>query len=284
MSLQMFKKKEPELPLKGVKHIVGVAAGKGGVGKSTVSVNLALALKKMGFTVGLLDADIYGPSLRKMLPEDRLPARRGEMIVPALAAGLHLLSMAYFRKEGEAAAIRAPIANGIIKQFIHQADWGDLDFLIVDFPPGTGDVQLTLAQELGMSAALIVTTPQEIALQDVKRAIDLFEQVRVPILGVVENMSHYIPFPGASPCYPFGRGGGRRLAETKGFPFLGEIPIDSEISRLGDLGVSLFQEPKALNAATNFLGLAEMTIEHLRTLSEESEECLSNFELTWRST
>lgn len=239
MPLPLFRAKE-EHPLANIKHIIGIAAGKGGVGKSTVTVNLAYALQKLGYSVGILDADIYGPSLRKMLKGDHLPAQKGDAITPAIVSDIKIISMAYFRRAEEAAAVRAPIANAIITQFLKQVAWGALDYLLIDFPPGTGDVQLTLCQQAHLGGAIMVTTPQEIALLDVRKAIHMFSQVQVPIIGVVENMSYYQAHPSEEKKYLFGKGGGERLARETGVPFLGMIPLDPEISRSGDEGVSLF--------------------------------------------
>lgn len=252
MPLKIFQPKEP-----AIKAVIAVAAGKGGVGKSTVTVNLALALKQLGFTVGILDSDIYGPSMRKMLPEEKLPVQQGERILPAQCLGIKMISMAYFRKENEAAVIRAPIANSLVTQFIRNVDWGELDYLLIDFPPGTGDVQLTLSQQANLTGALMVTTPQEVALLDVRKAVHMFEQVNIPILGIVENMSFYQEDPHSSPVYLFGKGGGERLARECGAPFLGSIPIDPAISKCGDAGRSLLDEAEASNAALAFLNLAK---------------------------
>lgn len=244
MPLPLYQTKDAR-PLASVKHIIGVAAGKGGVGKSTVTVNLALSLQKLGLSVGILDGDIYGPSLRKMLKEDHLPTQKGEIITPALCAGIKMISMAYFRKAGEAAAVRAPIANAVITQFLKQVTWGALDYLLIDFPPGTGDVQLTLCQQANLSGAIMVTTPQEVAVLDVRKAIDMFSQVKVPVIGVIENMSYYQSQPFEEKKYLFGKGGGERLARESGVPFLGMVPIDPEISRSGDNGLSLFDQTHA---------------------------------------
>ena len=163
-------------PTNNIKHVVAIAAGKGGVGKSTVTVNLALALQSLGKRVGILDADIYGPSVRKMLPEEQPPAQQGNQLIPATChGGIRMMSMAYFRTEKEAAAVRAPVATGIIKQFLQTIVWGELDYLLIDFPPGTGDIQLTLSQQAHLVGALMVTTPQEVALLDVRKAMHLFE-------------------------------------------------------------------------------------------------------------
>lgn len=214
-------------------HIIAVAAGKGGVGKSTLAVNLSLALKELGAKVGVLDADIYGPSLRTMLPEEA-PAQEDEgRISPALALGLKVISFSHFRDE--AAIVRAPIVNGVIEQFIHNVDWGDLDFLVVDFPPGTGDIQLTLMQQMNFSGALLVTTPQKVSLNDVEKAAQMFTRMEVPIIGIVENMSYLIN----SDYSPFGKGGGKSLSERLSVPLLACIPIDPEISRSCDEGILL---------------------------------------------
>ncbi len=266
MPLPMFQSKN-SAPATSIQSIIGIAAGKGGVGKSCVTVNLALALKKMGFKVGVLDTDIYGPSIRRMLPEDQLPVQNNERIVPAISRGIKLISMAYFRREDEATVVRSPIANGIIQQFVKNVDWGELDYLLIDFPPGTGDVQLTLSQSAKLSGAIMVTTPQEVALLDVRKAMHLFYQVKVPIIGIVENMSYY-QIPNSSRVYPFGMGGGKRLAEESRFPLLGEIPINSEISRCGDAGLSIFEEyhPEAESASNHFLTLAKVVIGHLKVM------------------
>ncbi|MEX1013476.1 MAG: P-loop NTPase [Waddliaceae bacterium] len=222
-------------PAPHAKQIIAIAAGKGGVGKSAVTVNLALSLKNKGFSVGILDADLYGPSIRKMLPETQMPGKRGERLTPALSCGIPIISMAYFRAEDTATAVRAPIANRLIQQFLSQIDWPALDYLLIDFPPGTGDIPLTLGQHANLSGAVIVTTPQEISLQDVRKAIQLFTQMRVPILGIVENMSFYCSST-ESKVYPFGRGGGEKLSQEYKVPLLTQIPLDPRISESGDLG------------------------------------------------
>ena len=259
MSLQMYEKKKV--------FVLGVAAGKGGVGKSTITVNLARAFQRMGLKVGVLDADIYGPSLRRLLPEEKMPKKRGEWIEPALCSGIKLISMAYFKDEGDASAVRAPIVNGVIKQFIHQVDWGDLDVLMVDFPPGTGDVQLTLSQEAKLSGVVMVTTPQELALMDVRKAINMLEQVSVPVIGVIENMSYLLQGNQKVPL--FGFGGGARLASECRIPFLGEIPVESEISHCGDKGSSLF-ESSAVDVQKVFIRIAG----HIHGLFDGSQEGL----------
>jgi ATP-binding protein involved in chromosome partitioning len=242
-----------------IKHVLAVAAGKGGVGKSTVAVNLALALQKNGARVGLLDADLYGPSVRHMLPEERLPeqsATHPEKIFPALAKGISVISMAYFRNEQEAAIIRAPIANSAITQFIQSVEWGDLDFLIIDFPPGTGDIQLTLAQQGNLSGALLVTMPQALSRIDVLKAAHLFEQANIPILGIVENM-HGL-FPGD---------GGIFLSRATGAPLIAKLPFDPAICEAADRGADLFAENPLAPATRSF-----------QELSLEVEKLLKSYE------
>lgn len=282
MPLKMFQQVPPIPPTK-IRNIVAIAAGKGGVGKSSVTVNLALALKRAGYAVGIMDTDVYGPSIRKMLPEDKMPSQKGEILIPALCDGIRMISMAYFRKDNEAAAMRAPIANGIVTQFIKNVNWGDLDFLLIDFPPGTGDIQLTLCQHANLTAALMVTTPQEVALMDVRKASNLFTQVKVPVVGVVENMSYYFHRSSHEKIYLFGKGGGQRLALEIGVPFLGDIPVDPEICRCGDVGQSIFFGTDANSpGATAFLSLAEAFVAHLASLKTLSVDSLSSFELIWK--
>lgn len=259
---------------------IGVASGKGGVGKSTVTVNLALSLQRLGFKVGVMDIDVYGPSIRKMLPEDTMPQQLDGKLTPALSRGIKVISMAHFRQKGEAIAVRAPIATGIVRQFVQDVEWGQIDYLLIDFPPGTGDVQLTIAQSLELFGALLVTTPQEVALLDVERADDLFTQVGVPVLGIIENMS-YLTLPDSNEVLrPFGRGGGKRYAEQRGIPLLGEIPIESQVRICSDRGTSLLNTECAAarifeEIATAFLALAppkdELGMTHYENFGERLE-------------
>lgn len=283
MNLPMYKKTEHK-PLAGVKHVIAVAAGKGGVGKSTVAVNLALALQYQGYSVGILDSDLYGPSVRKMLPEDRPPAQKGKLLIPALCHGISVISMAYFRQAEEATIVRAPIANNIINQFIQGVDWGPLDYLIIDFPPGTGDIQLTLSQQANLTAAVIVTTPQEVAILDVRKAMHMFDQLKVPVAGIVENMScYYHPQTDERICI-FGSGGGRKLAQQSGVPFLGEVPIDPEICRCGDTGSPIIskQSEVATPSAKAFLAIALQVTKEIEILKAQSQGALQGFELPWK--
>ena len=284
MPLKMFQSKPPLPPLAKAAHVIAIAAGKGGVGKSSVTVNLAHALKRAGYAVGVMDTDLYGPSIRRMLPEDTLPSQKGEMITPALCQGIRMISMAYFRKENEAIAVRAPIANGVIHQFIKNVDWGPLDYLLIDFPPGTGDIQLTLSQQANLTGALLVTTPQEVALMDVRKAAHLFETVNVPLIGIVENMSYYYHQPTQEKIHIFGKGGGERLALEVGAPFLGEIPIDPELCKRGDEGKTLFAQAneKQTPAAQAFVDLSESLVAHVGALTRSSKESPASFEIVWK--
>lgn len=277
-------KKPHSSSLSEVKSVIAIAAGKGGVGKSTLTVNLALALQTLGYRVGIMDTDIYGPSIRTMLPEDRLPLQKGSVIQPALCSGIKMISMAYFRKEGEATAVRAPIANGLIAHFITNVQWGPLDFLLIDFPPGTGDVQLTLSQQAHLTGALMITTPQEVALLDVRKAIALFGQVKVPLLGIVENMSYYQATPDAELIYPFGQGGGERLATEVGAPFLGSIPLDPVVCSCSDQGRPLSAvDPEAQRQVTRaFQEIASHLIKQVDMAQMERAEGLESFELAWK--
>ena len=221
-----------------VKNIIGVASGKGGVGKSTVSLNLALALSQTGAKVGLLDADIYGPSIPLMLGmKDGYMEVEDNKLQPAESNGLKVVSFGFFAEQSHQAAIyRGPIISGILKQFLVDTNWSDLDYLIVDLPPGTGDIPLTLAQTIPITGILVVTTPQDVASNVAVKAIGMFEKLNVPIIGVVENMSHFICPKCDEKHYIFGEGGARKISEQFNMPFLGEIPLNSGIMSGSDLG------------------------------------------------
>src|ERR1035437_422695 len=224
--------------LPGVKNIIAVASGKGGVGKSTVSVNLAVALAQTGATVGLLDADITGPNIPMMMGAEGQPAA-GESgkITPIMAHGGKVISIAFFLQEGQPVVWRGPLVGGAIQQFLRDVDWGDLDYLVVDLPPGTSDAQLTLAQSVPITGAVLVTTPQEVALSDVAKALAMFKRVSVPILGLVENMSGFVCAHCGGMTDPFGRGGGERWAAENHVDFLGAVPLDVTVRQGADVGV-----------------------------------------------
>jgi len=221
-----------------VRNVIAVAAGKGGVGKSTVSTNLALALQKQGARVGLLDADIYGPSVPTMLGEAEQPptTRPGNKIGPAVYYGMPVISVGFFTERDGAVVWRGPMIHKLLQQFLEDVEWGELDYLVVDLPPGTGDAQLSLSQLIPITGAVIVTTPQEVALIDVEKAVNMFKKVEVPILGVIENMSYYVCPACGHEDEIFSRGGGQELAESLKATFLGAVPIDSKIRYGGDIG------------------------------------------------
>ena len=229
----------------GVKNIVAVSSGKGGVGKSTVAVNVAVALAQAGAKVGLLDADIYGPNAPTMLGLSQAQVRvqqgeAGEVLEPAFNYGVKMVSMGFLIDPDQPVIWRGPMLNGIIRQFLYQVNWGDLDYLIVDMPPGTGDAQLTLAQAVPMAGAVIVTTPQTVSLLDARRGLKMFQQMGVNVLGIVENMSYFIPPDMSDRSYDlFGSGGGEKAARELSVPLLGCIPLEIALREGGDAGVPI---------------------------------------------
>jgi ATP-binding protein involved in chromosome partitioning len=224
-------------PIPGIKNLVAVASGKGGVGKTTVAVNLSIALQRMGAAVGLLDADVYGPNVPVMLGSSEQPRAESErVIIPVEAYGLKMISMGLLSPGDKPLIWRGPMLHSVIQQFLRSVKWGELDYLIVDLPPGTGDVQLTLIQSVAVSGAVIVTTPSIVALADVRKAIEMFRQVNVEILGVVENMSFFNCPHCNGRIDVFGHGEGQHMAQTFGVPFLGEVEIDPQIRIGGDTG------------------------------------------------
>jgi ATP-binding protein involved in chromosome partitioning len=251
-----------------VHNIIAVAAGKGGVGKSTVATNLALALRQHGARVGLLDADIYGPSVPTMLGEAEQPpsTRVGNRIGPAIYYGMPVISVGFFTERDGAVVWRGPMIHKLLQQFLEDVEWGDLDYLVVDLPPGTGDAQLSLSQLIPITGAVIVTTPQEIALIDVEKAVNMFKKVEVPILGVVENMSYYVCPSCGHHDEIFSHGGGEQLAVQLNVPFLGAVPIDSKIRYGGDVGRPIvIGAPDSENAKV-FLEAAQRVAEGIMRL------------------
>jgi ATP-binding protein involved in chromosome partitioning len=227
----------PKLPIEGVKNLVAIASGKGGVGKTTVAVNLALALRRMGAAVGLLDADVYGPNVPIMLGTDEQPqALSDRQIMPVEAQGVKLISMGLLNPGDKPMIWRGPMLHSVMQQFLRNVVWGELDYLIVDLPPGTGDVQLSLIQAVPVTGAVLVTTPSIVALADVRKAIEMFRQVNVDVIGIVENMSYFSCPHCQSRLDIFGHGEGRRIAEAYGVPLLGEIEIEPQIRIGGDSG------------------------------------------------
>ena len=253
-----------------IKHTIAVSSGKGGVGKSTVAANLAVSLAATGRRVGLLDADVYGPDIPMMFGERRKPRVTGgkgqEKIVPLEAHGVQLMSLGFLLEDEQPAIMRGPLVSGILRQFLEQVEWGALDFLSVDMPPGTGDAQLSLVQTVNLDGAVMVTTPQDISTGDVRRAIRMFERVNTRILGVVENMSGLACPHCGGHIDLFGRGGGRQLAGDMHAPFLGEVPLDVEVRIASDEG-----RPTALHAADSPAGQALRAIAEKIALAVESE-------------
>ena len=240
---------DPKL-VANIKHTIAVSSGKGGVGKSTVAANLAVGLAATGNRVGLLDADVYGPDIPLMFGEKRKPrvtgAKGQEKIVPLEAHGVQLMSLGFLLEDEQPAIMRGPLVSGILRQFLEQVDWGELDFLIVDMPPGTGDAQLSLVQIVNLDGAVMVTTPQDVSTGDVRRAIRMFERVNTRVLGVVENMSGFACPHCSGHVDVFGRGGGRQLATDMQVPYLGEVPLDVQVRVAGDEGT-----PTALHAPSS---------------------------------
>ncbi len=239
-----------------IRNAVAIASGKGGVGKSTVAVNVAVALAQSGARVGLLDADIYGPNIPTMMGVDRLPPPTKEKLIPAVAYGVKMMSIGFLVKADQPLIWRGPMLHSAIRQFLSDVEWGELDYLIVDLPPGTGDAALSLAQSLPLSGGVIVTLPQQVSLEDARRGLEMFRQLNVPILGVVENMS-YLELPDGTRMDIFGTGGGEKLAMEGQVPFFGTIPIDARVREGGDSGKPVIVENPTSPAASALRNIAE---------------------------
>lgn len=247
----------------GVKNILAISSGKGGVGKSTVAVNVAVALAKMGAKVGLIDADIYGPNDPTMLglADAQVMVQQspqGEILEPAFNHGVKLVSMAFLIDKDQPVIWRGPMLNGVIRQFLYQVNWGELDYLLVDMPPGTGDAQLTMAQAVPMSGVVIVTTPQLVSLLDSRKGLKMFQQLGVSVLGIVENMSYFIPPDAPDKKYDiFGSGGGAKTAQELGVPLLGSIPLEMPVREGGDTGVPIVISDPNSAAALELTAIAQ---------------------------
>ncbi len=243
--------------LSGVKRVIAVASGKGGVGKSTVAVNLAASLAAMGLRTGLIDADIYGPSLPRMVGVNRKPDVRGSIMQPIEAFGVRCMSIGFLVPEDQAMIWRGPMIMGALTQMLGQTEWGTLDAMVVDLPPGTGDAQLTLSQKVSLSGAVIVSTPQDIALIDARRGVAMFEKVGVRVLGVIENMSYFACPHCGETSTPFGHGGARAEAVKLGVPFLGEVPLLLDVREAGDAGKPIVLASPESAGARALRGIAE---------------------------
>ena len=243
-------------PINGTKFTIAISSAKGGVGKSTFATNIALALKKIGCKVGLLDADIYGPSIPKMFGIDEKPKSDGQKLEPVLKYDIQCMSIGFLADQQTPMIWRGPMVTSAIKTFTQKVNWKDLDFIIVDMPPGTGDTQLTFSQEIKMDGAIIVSTPQEVALLDVKRGIKMFDKLQVKILGLVDNMSFFTGDDGKKYSI-FGEGGVKRTAEEFNKEFLGEIPINSEVGKTGDQGKPIVESDPENEISKIYLNLAK---------------------------
>ena len=260
LSAAMKSKLEPKVfkknPIVGTKFTIAISSAKGGVGKSTFATNIALALKKIGCRVGLLDADIYGPSIPKMFDINEKPKSDGQKLEPIVKYNIQCMSIGFLADQQTPMIWRGPMVTSAIKTFTQKVNWKDLDFIIVDMPPGTGDTQLTFSQEIKMDGAIIVSTPQEVALLDVKRGIKMFDKLDVKILGLIDNMSFFKGDDGKN-YKIFGDGGVKRTAEEFGKEFLGEIPIDPIVGKAGDNGKPIVEENPDHEVSKIYLGLAE---------------------------
>ncbi len=249
----------------GVKQVIAVARGKGGVGKSTVSANLAVALSRLGYSVGLLDLDIYGPSMALMFDTKERPGcNEREEFIPVIAHGVKLMSMGLLIEEDAPVAVRGPLATRYVQQFLRNTDWGGLDYLILDLPPGTGDIQLTIVQTAELAGAVIVTTPQEVALIDARKAVGLFNRVETPILGLIENMSYFVCPSDDKIYHIFGQGGGEKEANALGVPLLGKIPLDISTREGGDQGEPIaLKDPHKYRISEAFYDAAKALVKRL---------------------
>ena len=239
-----------------IRNAIAVASGKGGVGKTTVAVNIAVALAEAGASVGLLDADIYGPNVPTMMGVERMPPPKENVIVPAESYGVKIMSIGFMVSPEQPLIWRGPMLHSAIRQFINEVEWGDLDYLVIDLPPGTGDAQLSLAQSMTLSGGVIVTLPQKISLEDARRGLEMFRAMEVPMLGIVENMS-YLELPDGSKVDVFGQGGGAKLARATGVPLIGSIPMDPSVREGGDEGVPIVISKPDSIVALALTGIAE---------------------------
>ena len=260
----------PDDPVPQVKNIILVMSGKGGVGKSTVAANLSLALSRMGHRVGLLDADIYGPSVPTMLGITGRPMSDGKKITPLSRFGIKLMSIGFLLEDPKTAVVwRGPMLHGALMQFLQDVNWGELDFLLLDLPPGTGDIALTLSQRVRSNGAVIVTTPQEVALQDVYKAVAMNQKVGIPILGIVENESWFICGQCETRHELFGSGGGQKVADFAEAPLLGQIPMHPSVREWGDAGTPVVQATPGAPIARAFMDVAEKLVERVSSLNSE---------------
>lgn len=266
-----------------VRNVLAIASGKGGVGKSTVTANLAVALAQAGAKVGILDADIYGPSQGMMLGITEDPEMDGERrVYPPSARGVKVISMSMFNDDETPVVWRGPMVSQMVQNFVRQVEWGELDYLLIDLPPGTGDIQLTLTQQAPLTAALIVSTPQDVALLDAKKGLRMFEKVSVPVLGIVENMSGFV-CDGCGKVHDiFRRDGARKVAESTGLPFLGRIPLETPVALAGDEGLPVVAKVPDSESAKAFKELAGRVASEISMLHARKGSGLESFDLDWK--
>ena len=260
----------PKQPISGVQHLIAVGSGKGGVGKTTVAVNVAVALAGKGYRVGLLDADVYGPNVPLMMGTREQPYAVGERIQPIEQFGLRLMSMGFLSPGDKPLVWRGPMLHSVIQQFLRNVDWGQLDYLIIDLPPGTGYVQLSLIQTAPITGALVVTTPSDVSLEDARKAVLMFRQVKVEILGLVENMSYLICPHCQERIDVFSHGGGRRTAEQMEVELLAELPLDPEVRKGGDSGSPVALKDESDPHAVAFIRLAERVVERAQAVAAQA--------------
>jgi ATP-binding protein involved in chromosome partitioning len=261
----------PKQPIPGVENLIAIGSGKGGVGKTTVSVNLSIAMAKLGYRVGLMDADVYGPNVPLMMGVRAAPRAVGERIQPLEKFGLKLMSMGFLNPGDKPLVWRGPMLHSVVQQFLRGVDWGELDYLVIDLPPGTGDVQLSLIQTAPLTGAVVVTTPSEVSLEDARKAVHMFEQVRVPVLGMVENMSYLLCPHCSERIDVFSYGGGRRTAENMNVHFLGEVPLDPDVRIGGDSGKPVATRDAADPQAAVFIEMARNLVERARQEKSASQ-------------
>lgn len=265
-----------------VRNIIAVGSGKGGVGKSTLTLNLALALSNQGLKVGVLDADVYGPSQQHLTRAPRPELEGDDLLNPSEYEGVKIISVAMFSGVNQAQVLRGPMATQLIRQFLTQVNWGELDYLLIDLPPGTGDIQLSLAQMVPLSGAVLVTTPQELSVIDVRKAVSMFKTLNVPLLGVVENMSYFICDGCDKKHYIFKQGGGSRLATELGIPLLAEVPLDPRIVETSDDGSAVMVNMPSSVASEAYTAAAKTIRDALSLMQKDSDGALGYFMLEWK--
>ena len=265
----------PKQPIEGVEKIIAVGSGKGGVGKTTVAVNLAVALASQGLKIGLMDADVYGPNIPRMMGLKAEPMAAGDKIEPLDQYGLKVMSMGFLNPTDRPLIWRGPMLHSVIQQFLRGVSWGALDYLIIDLPPGTGDVQLSLLQTVPITGAIVVTTPSDVSLEDARKAVLMFQQVRGEVLGIAENMSYLIAPQSGERIDVFGTGGGKRTAEEMGVPFLGELPLDPDVRLGGDTGNPVALRDGSDPHAAGFHALAQTTVDRVQALGAPAGPSIS---------